>query len=206
MRMKFPSPPCLILLALLQAFASTAFAAIYIETGADEEISLSNMADHEQFDVLIADEQPDSPPPEVSSIANAPPVSMPYSDAVLAASRESSLDPALLHAVIAAESRHNANAISPRGAMGLMQLMPTTARRFNVSNPRDPSQNIRAGAAYLRELQQMFKGDLRLALAAYNAGPGAVLRYGSRIPPFIETERYVPRVMQLYRQFSGKSM
>jgi soluble lytic murein transglycosylase-like protein len=206
MRMRFPSTPCLILLSLFQAFTSTAFADIYIDTGTEEEISLSNIADGEHFNILVADETPTKLAPETTSIATTQPVHMPYSDAVLTASRESSLDPALLHAVIAVESRHNPNAISPRGAMGLMQLMPITARRFNVSNPHDPSQNIRAGAAYLHELQQMFKGDLNLALAAYNAGPGAVLRYGSRIPPFIETERYVPKVLQLYRQFSSKPM
>ncbi len=203
---KFLPTPGLILLVLFQAFASTAFAAIYIETGAEEEISLSNIAADERFEILIADETTNIAMPEPAPVVAESSTTMPYSDAVLAASRESSLDPALLHAVIAVESRHNPDAISPRGAMGLMQLMPTTARRFHVSNPRDPSQNVRAGAAYLRELQQMFKGDLNLALAAYNAGPSAVLRYGSRIPPFIETRRYVPKVLQLYRQFAGKSI
>lgn len=206
MRANFSSMPCLILLVMLQAFSSATFADIYIDTSATEEISLSNISDGEHFDVLVADETPGKPAPGTTAVAALRPDFMPYHDVVRAASRETSLDSALLHAVISVESRHNPNAISPRGAIGLMQLMPTTARRFHVSNPRDPSQNVRAGAAYLHELQQMFKGDLQLALAAYNAGPGAVLRHGSRIPPFVETERYVPKVMRLYRQFSGKPM
>ena len=93
------------------------------------------------------------------------------------------------------ESSYDARAVSPKGAKGLMQLMPDTARRFGVSDPFDPEQNVRAGATYLRSLLDLFKGDTRLALAAYNAGENAVIRSGNRIPAFAETQAYVPRVL-----------
>lgn len=105
------------------------------------------------------------------------------------------LSPQLLHAVIAVESSYDARAVSPKGAKGLMQLMPDTARRFGVSDPFDPEQNVRAGATYLRSLLDLFEGDTRLALAAYNAGENAVIRSGNRIPDFAETQAYVPRVL-----------
>lgn len=128
---------------------------------------------------------------------------LPFNDAVVAAARLHGLEPALLHAVIAAESGHNPRATSPRGAQGLMQLMPATARLLSLSDPYNPGLNINAGAFYLRQLYDMFQGDLSLTLAAYNAGPGAVLRYGKRIPPFTETRRYVPAVMKIYHELSN---
>jgi soluble lytic murein transglycosylase-like protein len=100
-----------------------------------------------------------------------------------------------LHAVIAVESSYDSRAVSPKGAKGLMQLMPGTAQRFGVSDPFDPEQNVRAGATYLRSLLDMFEGDARLALAAYNAGENAVIQSGNRVPNFAETQAYVPRVL-----------
>lgn len=108
---------------------------------------------------------------------------------------EVSVSSRLLHAVIAVESNYDSRAVSPKGAKGLMQLMPDTAQRFGVRDPFDPEQNVRAGAAYLRWLLDMFAGDTRLALAAYNAGESAVIRSGNRIPDFAETQAYVPRVL-----------
>lgn len=102
------------------------------------------------------------------------------------------VDPLLVHSVIQVESGYNKYAVSPKGAQGLMQLIPATARRFGVKNPFDPKENIEAGVKYLRQLQSMF-GDDRLALAAYNAGEGAVTRYGW-IPPYSETQNYVYKV------------
>ncbi|MFQ3610104.1 MAG: lytic transglycosylase domain-containing protein [Fimbriimonadales bacterium] len=103
------------------------------------------------------------------------------------------LDPGLVLKVIETESGGNPNAVSPKGAIGLMQLMPETARAMGVSDPFDPAQNIEGGVRYLRHMIDQF-GDLRLALAAYNAGPGNVRRYGG-VPPFPETQRYVERVL-----------
>lgn len=103
----------------------------------------------------------------------------------------------LVRAVIQVESAFNPRAVSSKGAMGLMQLMPTVARQFGVANAFDPSENIRAGVAYLRQLLDRYRGDERLALAAYNAGPGAVDRFGQTVPPFRETRDYVTRIKGL---------
>lgn len=108
------------------------------------------------------------------------------------ASETHGVDPALVHSIAAVESGFNPLAVSPKGAQGLMQLMPATARRFGVTDSFDVRQNIEAGVKYLRLLQDKFKDD-RLALAAYNAGEGAVMRYGG-IPPYRETEKYVEKV------------
>jgi soluble lytic murein transglycosylase-like protein len=109
------------------------------------------------------------------------------------ASRQS-LRPELVRAVIQVESGFNARALSPKGAMGLMQLMPATARSLGVNNPWDPAQNIRGGTDYLRHLLDEYDGSEELALAAYNAGSGAVAKYGRRIPPYRETRDYVRKV------------
>jgi soluble lytic murein transglycosylase-like protein len=110
----------------------------------------------------------------------------------------------LLRAVIVVESGFNSRAVSKRGAVGLMQLMPATATRFGVVNPYDPSQNVHAGAHYLKFLMDRFGQDVRLALAAYNAGEDAVDRNGGQIPPFSETMAYVPRVLKIYRMLAGQ--
>lgn len=120
---------------------------------------------------------------------------------ILAAARETDVEPALIHAVITAESGYNPAARSRYGAVGLMQLMPGTAKRYGVTNRLDPAQNIRGGARYLRDLLAMFDNDLQLVLAAYNAGEEAVIRYGRRIPPFRATVAFVPRVMGYYWKF-----
>ena len=125
-----------------------------------------------------------------------------YAPLVAAVAREHSIEPALLHAVITVESGYDPKARSPKGAMGLMQLMPDTARRYAVTNVWDPRENLRGGARYLRDLLALFGDNLTLALAAYNAGEAAVAKYGNRIPPYPETLSYVPRVMKQYHALS----
>ncbi|MBV7435136.1 lytic transglycosylase domain-containing protein [Cardiobacteriaceae bacterium TAE3-ERU3] len=115
--------------------------------------------------------------------------------------KEIGVDPYLVHAVISAESAYKSRAVSHAGAQGLMQLMPPTAKRFNVSDPFHTGQNIRGGATYLKWLLKKFNGNMQLAIAGYNAGEGNVIKYGYKIPPFIETKAYVPKVMQYYRRY-----
>jgi soluble lytic murein transglycosylase-like protein len=105
------------------------------------------------------------------------------------------LHPELLHAVVQAESAYDPDAYSTAGAVGLMQLMPATAERYGVGNSWNPRENVDGGARYLRDLMERFDQDLHLALAAYNAGEGAVAKYGNRIPPYPETQRYVEKVL-----------
>ncbi|MEA3642234.1 MAG: lytic transglycosylase domain-containing protein [Lamprobacter sp.] len=118
-----------------------------------------------------------------------------YAALVEAEARRQGVDPELVHAVIRAESSYRPRAQSPAGARGLMQLMPATAKRFGVSDIWEPAENIRGGVTYLRFLLDRFEGNLRLVLAAYNAGEGAVAKYGHRIPPYPETRTYVDRVL-----------
>ena len=118
----------------------------------------------------------------------------PYAAEIDAAASRHGIDPALLRGLIRAESGFNPNAGSPAGAQGLTQLMPATARSLGVTNPLDPVQSIEGGARYLRQQLDRFGGNERLALAAYNAGPGAVQRFGG-VPPYAETQTYVQRVL-----------
>ena len=108
------------------------------------------------------------------------------------------VDPVLLYAIMHRESSFKRNALSPKGARGLMQLMPGTAARFGVRNPHDPAQNVSGGARYLKELLGRFRGRVDLVLASYNAGEGNVMRFGYRVPPFRETRNYVRRVGARY--------
>ncbi len=117
---------------------------------------------------------------------------------------EAGLDPRLVDALIMVESGYNPRALSSKGAIGMMQLMPQTARRLRVDDPYDPEQNVRGGVRELSRLLERYSGNTALALAAYNAGEGAVAKYGG-IPPYGETRRYVSRIMYLYtgRPYSG---
>lgn len=128
-----------------------------------------------------------------------------YREVLSTAAREHNLDKALLRAVITVESAFNPNAVSSEGAVGLMQLMPATAKRYGVKDRYDPAQNVKGGAAYLHDLMHQFHDNLPLVLAAYNAGENAVSRYGNHIPPYPETRRYVPRVLNLYHQYQLKN-
>jgi soluble lytic murein transglycosylase-like protein len=143
--------------------------------------------------------------------AGMPQVSLPtaelirrFAPLVESASRAHGVDVALVHAVITAESGYNPAALSKAGARGLMQLMPGTAKRYGVQNIHDPMENINGGVRYLRDLLTLFNGNLELAVAAYNAGENAVIRYGNRIPPYAETTHYVPKVLGIYRKFQSR--
>ncbi|AAU91762.1 transglycosylase SLT domain protein [Methylococcus capsulatus str. Bath] len=111
------------------------------------------------------------------------------------------LDPLLLHAMIQAESAYNSEAVSGKGAVGLMQLMPDTAARYGVRDRTDPVENVYGGARYLRDLIGMFN-DVSLAVAAYNAGENNIIKYGNRVPPFPETQDYLNRVIEYYNRLN----
>jgi len=117
---------------------------------------------------------------------------------IVESGKRNSVDPLLLYSIMHQESSFKARAISPKGARGLMQLMPPTASRFGVTNIWDPKQNIEGGARYMRFLLDLFSGDVRLALAGYNAGEGAVMKYGNQVPPYSETREYVRRIGNRY--------
>jgi soluble lytic murein transglycosylase-like protein len=117
-------------------------------------------------------------------------------------SRANDLPPALVHAIIKAESNGQRKAVSRKGAEGVMQLMPFTSKRLRVADPFDPIENIEGGIKYIKELLVTFEGNLTNTVAAYNAGPAAVRKYGG-VPPYQETRLYVRRVMDLYRQYSA---
>jgi len=182
-----------------------ACADIYSRTAADGSISLSNVPTDSHYAVLVSAH-------EIAYTAGAPlagtiPPSRAnkaqYEGMVERAARQSGLDSALLHAVISVESRYDARAVSRKGATGLMQLMPATARRYEVADPFDPEQNVQGGARYLRDLLRMFDSDMSLALAAYNAGENAVFRNGNRIPAYRETRDYVPKVLAYYNLYQA---
>jgi soluble lytic murein transglycosylase-like protein len=121
-----------------------------------------------------------------------------FDSIIVEAAGRNNVDPVLLYAIMHQESTFKRRAVSPKGARGLMQLMPDTARRFGVSDIFDPRQNVEGGAKYMRWLLDYFDGDVRLALAGYNAGEGAVLKYGRNVPPYAETQNYVRRIFQRY--------
>jgi soluble lytic murein transglycosylase-like protein len=125
-----------------------------------------------------------------------------YASQIQAAAIDNNIEAALIRAVISVESGFNPSAVSRAGAVGLMQLMPETAMRYNVTDRHDPEQNIHGGAQYLHDLLRMFNYDLHLTIAAYNAGEQAVMKYGNRIPPYRETLAYVPKVMKFYKRYS----
>jgi len=127
-----------------------------------------------------------------------------YDPIIETAAAAAAIEANLLRAVIVVESGFNERAVSKRGAVGLMQLMPETALRFGARDRYDPRQNVHAGAQYLKALLDRFGHDMRLALAAYNAGEAAVDRNGGQIPPYSETQAYVPKVLSVYRMLAAQ--
>lgn len=187
-----------IYLLIAIAAPSVAMADIYIHPDsrrADSSVIHLTDMPQEGFEALIVSESPKAKP-QPRGLKQLHKASAGLTHAVTAASQETGLQPALIHAVIATESGYDANAISPKGARGLMQLMPSTARALQIADPHEPVSNILGGARYLRELLDQF-GTVELALAAYNAGPATVTKYGNRIPPYRETQQYVRKVLRL---------
>lgn len=128
----------------------------------------------------------------------------PFSKEIEFAARRAALDPVFVHAIIHVESRHQHQAVSPKGAIGLMQVLPDTAARYGITHPgRSPQANLTAGTLYVRDLMQLFDDRLDLVLAAYNAGEGAVQRHANRIPPYRETQLYVRAVLSKYGEWRG---
>lgn len=195
-----------------------AMAQAQIYTGLSDggSVVLSNHASGEASTLLIAAEAPAvaphpmapaSPAPmPARSVPAAPPTPQALTSAIREAARRHDVSESLLTAVIAVESGFDPRAVSPKGARGLMQLMPDTARRFGVKDVFAVHDNLHGGAAYLRQLITLFENDLSLALAAYNAGEGAVLRAGRRIPAYPETRDYVAKVLAYAAQGETASM
>ncbi len=181
------------LLAVALVAVSSARADVYSFIDDDGTPRFSNIPDDPRYQLFLKEARAglDSPLLEAR----------PYHAEVRAAAARFAVDPALLHAVIEAESRYNPKAVSGKGAIGLMQVMPETARRYGVRahDLRVPEKNIATGAQYLADLLRLFRGDVELALAGYNAGEHAVARYGDAIPPYAETKAYVPRVVGVWK-------
>lgn len=180
---------------------------VYVDLSQADEISIVNTKIEQNYTFKI--DEPATPNTvakfeahEKDKLGSSYNHNLPFNKEVIIAANKTAIEPALIHALITVESRHNPRALSKKGAYGLMQLMPETSRRFKVLNKDDPKQNVLAGALYLRELLNLFNGDLKLSLAAYNAGPAAVKRCGGKVPPYRETLDYVPKVMKYYQQYS----
>jgi soluble lytic murein transglycosylase-like protein len=175
---------------------------IYAYTETDGSVSLSNVPADARYAVLVGEPQPTTQAD--GGAAAGPAQSGQYNDLINRVAGRYGLESELLHAVIAVESGYDAAARSRKGAGGLMQLMPGTAKRYGVADAFDPEQNVDGGARYLRDLIRIFKGDLSLVLAAYNAGEYAVARNSNRIPQYRETLEYVPKVLAHYRRNQGR--
>jgi soluble lytic murein transglycosylase-like protein len=182
-------------------------AEVYVDLSQSDEVSIVNTQNISNYTFKI--DEPSLPSASTKTVVHKhiktgaiENLTLPFNDEVIIAANQTELEPALIHAVITVESKHNPRAQSKKGAFGLMQLMPETSRRFKVFDKYDTKQNILAGAQYLRELINLFNGDITLSIAAYNAGPTAVQKYGRKIPPYKETMEYVPKVMKYYKQYS----
>jgi soluble lytic murein transglycosylase-like protein len=189
-----------IFVILLLASTTQAWADVYVYTDADKVTHYTNTPGHDKFQRLSALMEVEGSHNRAGAAVVKGNAAV-YAPQIEQAAVEAGIDAALVHAVITAESGYNPAALSRTGAQGLMQLMPDTAKRYAVKDAFDPAQNIRGGTRYLRDLLDMFDNDLKLAIAAYNAGENAVIRSGKRIPPYRETQAYVPRVLRLYDKY-----
>lgn len=202
MRLKEYALACLVLGFLR---CPPGWADIFVFAGADGAVSLSNVPTDDRYTLLIAAPKHEEADPVAVDKASKRGPRLPrkprFEQVVEEISHAYGLESALLHAVISVESHYDPKAVSKKGAIGLMQLMPGTAKRYGVVDAFDPLQNLAGGAQYLRDLLSMFDNDLSLALAAYNAGENAVVKHGNRIPPYRETLHYVPHVLDYYQRY-----
>ena len=190
-------------------FTVPVYADIYKYTAPDGKIYYTDKPSHSKYKRIIQSKPRKSAPAVTSASKNpvvtyAPKNKEIYTPIIKAAAVKHELDPNLLHAVIQAESAYDAKAISSAGAVGLMQLMPGTAKQYGVTNRNDPEQNINGGAKYLKFLLNLFDSNLKLAIAAYNAGENAVKKYKNSIPPYPETQHYVKKVLALYDKYGKR--
>ncbi|MDU9403595.1 lytic transglycosylase domain-containing protein [Pseudomonas sp. zfem004] len=184
---------------MASAVMPEAIADVYIASDGKGGFILSNVhRPGRQYERVISESMADGGPANAQLVTGRP-----YADLVAAAALANDVPQALLHALIKAESGYNPKARSPKGAAGLMQLMPDTAKEMGVKDVLDPKSNVQGGARYLKRMLTLFDNDITLAVAAYNAGPEAVLSRGKVVPPFAETRRYVPNVLRDYRLLRG---
>lgn len=194
---------CYLILLMLSVQAHIARADIYSFVDEAGITHFSNVPTDGRYRLVLA--APPEPASAPASSGNAQWLtrSRAFDPFIESAAREAQVQPQLVRAIIVVESAFNPKAVSRKGAVGLMQLLPKTARRYGASNAFDPKQNINAGTRYLRDLIARYGNNLELVLAAYNAGEDAVERYGKRIPPYAETRQYVPAVLSIYRALTG---
>ena len=195
----------------------TLFRALVVVTAAGGAVAAGPVATPAALAYRLNVEDPDAfrlpgraaapaPEPAPKAVIPAHLASRPFAVEIDLAARRAALDPALVHALIYVESRYNPVARSPKGALGLMQVLPETASRYGVTDPgRSPEANLLAGTRYLIDLMELFDNRLDLVLAAYNAGENAVIRFGHRIPPFPETRLYVPAELAKDREWQDLS-
>lgn len=187
------------LLMFLAGNSSLARADIYKYTAANGRVYYTDEPSHKKYKLIIRTK----PKNYSAGFKHLKKNKKKYSPIIQEAATKHGVDPKLIHAVIYAESAYNAKAISSAGAVGLMQLMPATARQYGAHNRKDPKQNVFAGTRYLKYLLGLFDGDLALSVAAYNAGENTVKKYKNQIPPYPETQKYVKQVLSLYKKSRG---
>lgn len=184
--------------SMFAALAQPAQADVYMYKDKDGVLTFTNVPNHTGYKRILR--EAGAPRSVSGSVTNAG-----FDELIRSASDRYNVDPNLIRAIIKTESDFNINARSNKGAMGLMQLMPDTARLHNVSDAYDPNENVEGGVRHLRMLLERYQGNLELSLAAYNAGAGAVEKHGG-IPPYYETREYVRKVLRFYDAFRGTSL
>lgn len=189
--------PRLLLSWTFVAWAASAYADVYVYRDKNGVLTFTNVPNHRGYRRVLRDSN--------GQVAQASTSYASYDDLILMAAARYGVDSELIRAVIKAESDFNSTARSRKGAMGLMQLMPETARLHNVDNAYDPGANVDGGVRHLRMLLDRYQGNLELSLAAYNAGSAAVEKHGG-IPPFAETREYVRRVLRFYDSYRGAGL